>query len=351
MTLGLLFLISFLVLVVVSGGLFWLFAHILAPLVPAINYIHTLVQLEIIIAVALGIVAIVFLVLRRVIGRPMRELTRVMALFVAKGTRTTAVTSSFSPREIIELKQSLEQFMENVENAHKRDVEVSRVKSDFISTAAHQLRTPLTGIRWALEALEKDNITEEQHSLVKSAADKSRELVSIVGTLLDISAIESGKYKYVFESVNLDALALEIVQDFMPLAKTKNVSLQYLAPDGLVAPVRADRERIKWVLTNLVENAVRYTPEGGSVIITMGSGAGRVYVMVRDNGIGIPLEDRGNIFERFYRAGNAVAKENQGNGLGLYIARTIANDHGGDLNFNANEDGPGTTFVLSLPSL
>ncbi len=99
----------------------------------------------------------------------------------------------------------------------------------------------------------------------------------------------------------------------------------------------------------LVENAIRYTPASGQVRLTTETTKDRAYVRVRDTGIGIAPQDRGNIFERFYRAPNAIAKENGGNGLGLYIARTIATDHGGDLNFQSNETGPGTVFTLTLP--
>jgi two-component system sensor histidine kinase BaeS len=119
----------------------------------------------------------------------------------------------------------------------------------------------------------------------------------------------------------------------------------------VLPPIRADRQQIKWVLNNLIENAIRYTPAGGTVHILLQRAPGRVQVIVRDTGIGITPKDRNNIFERFYRAENAVAKENKGNGLGLYISRTIATDHGGDLNFDANENGPGTTFTLSLPEM
>jgi signal transduction histidine kinase len=228
-------------------------------------------------------------------------------------------------------------------------MEISRVKSDFISTAAHQLRTPLTGIRWSLEALQKEPMPEGQKALVQSAVDKSHDLVNIVGTLLDISSIESGKYKYTFAPLNIVTVIEEVTRDFSHLAIEHNVTLYYAKTDELIPNVRADRERIKWVLNNLVENAVRYTPSGGAVHITTKKAPDRVYVMVHDTGIGIDAKDRSNIFERFYRAGNAITKENKGNGLGLYIARTIATDHGGDLNFAPNQDGPGTTFTLSLP--
>jgi signal transduction histidine kinase len=106
---------------------------------------------------------------------------------------------------------------------------------------------------------------------------------------------------------------------------------------------------VKWVLNNLVDNAIAYTPEGGTVRVSVDAAERRIFVRVKDTGIGILPQDRANIFERFYRSQNAIAKKNAGNGLGLYIARTIASDHGGDLNFIPNTEGPGTTFVLSIP--
>ncbi|HYF29475.1 MAG TPA: HAMP domain-containing sensor histidine kinase, partial [Candidatus Paceibacterota bacterium] len=205
------------------------------------------------------------------------------------------------------------------------------------------------GIRWALEALEKEQLTESQQALVKSAKDKSHQLVTIVGTLLDISAIESGKNIYKFEGVDLATLAHEVAKDFGELAARSRVSLYFVPSEVPLPPAKADRERIKWVMNNVIENAIRYTPAGGSVSLWLEEGAGRIFLHIKDTGIGIKPEDRGNIFERFYRAGNAIAKENAGNGLGLYIARTIASDHGGDLNFEPNKEGPGTTFTLSLP--
>jgi signal transduction histidine kinase len=241
------------------------------------------------------------------------------------------------------------EFTNSVERVHNRDMEVSRMKSDFISTAAHQLRTPMTGIRWALEALQTSGLTTDQQVLIDSAVGKSHDLVTIIGTLLDISSIESGKYKYKFEPIDLGLLAEEIAHDFNQLAQSRKISLFYVRAGEQVPKARADRERIKWVLNNLVENAIRYTPTGGTVQISVDAGVGLVFVRVKDSGIGIQEGDRSSIFERFYRAQNAIQKENSGNGLGLYIARTIAKDHGGDLNFEQNKGSQGTTFSFSLP--
>lgn len=301
------------------------------------------------IIISAGILGVMFWILSTLIAKPLKGVVVAMQAFADRGEHVPLPEVPPVPSELRSLVDVFTKFTTRVEEAHKKDVEVSRVKSDFISTAAHQLRTPLTGIRWALEALEKSNITEEQKALVKSATDKSHELVAIVGTLLDISSIESGKYKYDFKPLDLQALGEEVVRDFTPFAQKSQVALYVERTGGHIPRVRADKERVKWVLNNLIENAIRYTPANGSVRIMAEERGPFVFMKVRDTGIGISTEDRANIFERFYRAQNAIAVQNGGNGLGLYIARTIATDHGGDLTFAANEEGPGTTFTLSLP--
>ncbi len=301
--------------------------------------------------VLLIVPAAIFFIVMRIIVKPIRQLTKAMDSFSADGSRAALSIPHSAPKEIRELAITFIKLSKRVEGAHKHSMENARVKSDFISTAAHQLRTPLTGIRWALEALEQDsNLTDEQKMLVKNAVEKSHDMVATVGTLLDISSIESGKYKYTFERVDVNELSQKTVQDFKHLAQERNVTLEYKLPTKRIPSVRADKGRIQWVLNNVIENAIRYTPSGGNIsVFTEMLGQEMVLTRIRDTGIGIASGDRASIFERFYRAGNAISKENAGNGLGLYIARTIATDHGGDLNFAANEGGVGTTFTLSLP--
>lgn len=290
----------------------------------------------------------VFVFLHYYVMNPLKIVMESMNSFV-RGEPSVLPEFERAPQELIELANVYRTFSTSVTDAHAHDVEVSRVKSDFISTAAHQLRTPLTAIRWALEALGKEQLTDDQKMLVTSASEKSHDLVAIVGTLLDISAIESGKYKYTFAPTNLAALAEQVTKDFAPLALEGKVTLSFVPPNPTVSNVRADADRVKWVLNNLIENAIRYTPADGFVSCELRQTPTHVEALVRDTGIGIMNQDKNNIFERFYRAGNAITKDNKGNGLGLYIARTIATDHGGDLTFSANPEGPGTVFVLSLP--
>ena len=345
-----LFAVMFLLLAIIGYGFAWLFGSIAVSNAQG-TYSYSHLPVFIFVSVFLLIIAVLFLITIRIIARPIRSLTTAMDVFVKNNEQKPIFLPRLTPREIRTLALTFINLSERVEGAHKRTVENARVKSDFISTAAHQLRTPLTGIRWALEALEQDaNLSDENKTLVKDAEEKSHALVSIVSTLLDISSIESGKYRYTFASVDLGDLLQKTTQDFQHLAQERTVTLEYKLPTKRLLPVRADKERIQWILNNIIENAIRYTPSGGNVSVWSEMiSKNMVLAHVTDTGIGIPASNRSSIFERFYRAGNAIAKENAGNGLGLYIARTIATDHGGDLNFAANKDGIGTTFTLSLP--
>ncbi len=292
--------------------------------------------------------SLLYLLMDRLIIRPIKIISEAMHEFAEHSHQTKLPEFSRTTNEVKWLSDVFVEFAGSVERIHEKDVEVSRMKSDFISTAAHQLRTPMTGIRWSLEALQKSGLNPDQQALVDSAEEKITDLVAVVKTLLDISAIESGKYNYHFESVQIDNVLEHIAQEFGPLAKARGITLLHLPSEHPIPDVKADTERIKWVLNNLVENAIRYTPAQGSVRLYVTTGFGKVFVKVQDSGIGIREEDRANIFERFFRAPNAIEKENAGNGLGLYIARNIAKDHGGDLNFEANQGSPGTTFTLTL---
>ena len=292
--------------------------------------------------------SLLYLLMDRLIIRPIKIISEAMHEFAEHTHQTPLPEFATTTNEVKWLSDVFVEFAGSVERAHEKDLEISRMKSDFISTAAHQLRTPVTGIRWALEALQKTALSPDQAALAVSAAGKSRDLVAIISTLLDITAIESGKYNYHFESVQIENVLEHLSHEFAEIAQARSVSLVFMRGSAPIPPVKADAERVKWILNNLIENAVRYTPARGTIQLFVETGFGKVYVKVRDTGIGIKDEDRGNIFERFYRASNAVEKENAGNGLGLYIARTIARDHGGELSFESNPGGTGTTFTLTL---
>ncbi len=227
------------------------------------------------------VLLLLYLELNREVIRPVKAITTAMAAFAESRTFEPFSKVSLSIAEVRELVHVFTEFADSVEEVHEKDMEISRVKSDFISTAAHQFRTPLTGIRWALEALQKETLTEEQKALVENALAKSHDLVSIVGMLLDITSIESGKHKYTFAPVSLPQVASEAIADFQNQAQERKVVLGIDDPAQGLPDVRADHQQIKWVLTNLIENGLRYTPEGGSVRISFTGYPNRVQVSVR----------------------------------------------------------------------
>ncbi|XKT75070.1 MAG: sensor histidine kinase [Patescibacteria group bacterium UBA2103] len=292
---------------------------------------------------------LIVLLLEQMVVKPLNLLSQVIQQFGSGMKAEDIPDPKGAPHEIDHIFETFTSMAKHVEESRARDEEMSRIKSDFISTAAHQLRTPLTGIRWALEAMAKEPMDEGKKAVVNDALEKNKQLIQIVRTLLDVSAIESGRYNYKFESVSLPDLINTTIDQLHEHATRQQVNVRFEAPK--YAPdIKADKERLRWVLINLIENAIRYTPKDGAVTVSIEPVKDRVFVYVHDTGIGIPDTERNNIFERFYRGKEAAKMQNGGNGLGLYIARNVVRDHGGDLDFKSNVDGVGTTFFFSVPT-
>lgn len=296
----------------------------------------------------LFVAILVVLLLEQMVVKPLNLLSQVIQQFGSGMQANDIPDPKGAPHEIDHIFETFTSMAKRVEESRARDEEMSRIKSDFISTAAHQLRTPLTGIRWALEAMAKEPMDEGKKAVVADALEKNKQLIQIVRTLLDVSAIESGRYNYKFEPVALPELIHNTIEQLHEHAVRQQVTVRLEAPE-FVPNIKADKERLRWVLINLIENGIRYTPKNGAVTVTLEPARGRVFVYVHDTGIGIPDTERNNIFERFYRGKEAAKMQNGGNGLGLYIARNVVRDHGGDLDFKSNVDGVGTTFFFSIP--
>lgn len=226
--------------------------------------------------------------------------------------------------------------------------EVSRMKSDFVSFVTHQLRTPLAGIKWLLELVAQGSeIPDETRSFIQDSRDSAERLIRLVNELLDISRLESGKLTIVPRETDLGALTRSVLSELSPLIQTKRHQLELSASDA-VPPVLVDPQLLRQVVLNLVSNAVKYTPEGGAIAIRMTREDSRVIWTIRDSGIGIPKEAQRRLFEKFYRADNAVTMETEGTGLGLYLVRLIVERFGGRV-WCESEEGKGTSFLFTLP--
>jgi two-component system phosphate regulon sensor histidine kinase PhoR len=229
-----------------------------------------------------------------------------------------------------------------------REREISRMKSDFVSFAAHQLRTPLSGMKWMLEvAREEPGISPTVASCIADASASADRLITMIGDLLDISRLESEGFATDMREVDVGTLTLAVLDDVAANAAKKEHRMTVTGGENL-PPVVADEQLLRQAMLNVVSNAIKYTPEQGAIVITIAEEDGGVSWLVRDNGIGIPKSAQGRLFEKFYRADNASAVDANGRGLGLYMVRLIITRFGGRMHW-ASEEGRGTTFGFVLP--
>ena len=231
-----------------------------------------------------------------------------------------------------------------------KEVEADRTKNEFVSNVSHELRTPMTAIKGYTDLLftgAVGPINEEQErflAIIKNNADR---LTALINDLLDISRVDTGRVRFVPQPVQIGDVISDVVNALACEAQAKTQTLTYEVVAGL-PDLMGDRNRLNQVLTNLVGNAIRYTPENGDVEVLAYLVESAVRVDVRDSGIGISPEDLGRIFERFYRADHPMVREAGGSGLGLSIARMFVEMHGGRL-WVESEEGKGSTFTLILP--
>jgi PAS domain S-box-containing protein len=223
-----------------------------------------------------------------------------------------------------------------------------RMKSDFVSFVTHQLRTPLSGVKWMLElAMDATDNPEEMLSFVQDARVSTDRLIRLVNDLLDSSRLERGKLEIVCQYIDVAELTQNVVQELTPLSIEKEERLTVQADDSLPKPY-VDLQLLRQAIMNLISNAMKYTPAKGDIEIHITRENDGLRWEIRDSGIGIPKVDLGKLFQKFYRAGNAVAVETEGTGLGLYLVRLIVDRFGGKV-WCESEEGKGSTFTFTLP--
>ncbi len=228
--------------------------------------------------------------------------------------------------------------------------EAEQMRKEFVANVSHELRTPLTNIRSYAETLD-DGYEDLPPRMAKNflgvILNESDRMTHIVQDLLTLSRFDSGRSELHLERFPFAKAVRDTYQAFLMDAQKHGHSLT-LEMDENLPHVLADRERVVQVMVNIVSNAVKYTPDGGTIVISAGTTEGRAWVQVDDNGIGIPQGDRDRIFERFYRVDKARSRQSGGTGLGLSIAKEIMNLHQGDL-FLVEKEGPGLTIRMELP--
>jgi len=229
--------------------------------------------------------------------------------------------------------------------------EIDRQKSDFISIASHQLRTPLSALRWFLDLLlggDAGALKPKQKEYLTDMSASVTRMVKLVGDLLDISRIESGRTKPNPERIESKAFAEALAKEFEPIVKQQKVALTVEVDEG-TGTFFADPSLAHQALSNVVSNALKYTQEGGSVRLIVRSEGGGTVFEVRDTGLGIPKSQQYRVFDKFFRGENVISRETVGSGLGLNLVKTIMDLSRGQVWFTSAE-GKGTTFYLSFPN-
>lgn len=230
---------------------------------------------------------------------------------------------------------------------------LQKTQKDFITVAAHQLRTPLSGLSWVFELLSKKEIgplTPEQEQAVDQGKKAISESLKTVEDLLSAAQIEEGKFGFQFVLTDLDKMVEDVFTKFEPSAKQNNIKLIFYRPDFKLEPFVMDPMRIRLVLEILVDNAIKYNIKNGEVGIKMALIPNKPFlsVSVSDTGIGISQEDKEKLFTKFFRSEQVMKEQTSGIGLGLYLAKNIIERHGGKI-WVESVVGRGSTFTFSLP--
>jgi signal transduction histidine kinase len=229
------------------------------------------------------------------------------------------------------------------------DRELDRMRDAFVATVSHELRTPLTSISGFLEMMqdEEDRLDDTGRQYLNVIRRSTERLYSLVEDLLLVAQIEAKRVELDLEDVDVAELAARAVETMRPAAGEKGVTLEVVSDHPPAA--RGDQVRLTQVLDNLVSNAVKFTDEGGVVTVTVNGDGSSLELVVRDSGIGVPSEEQGQVFTRFFRASTATRRAIPGTGLGLAISRALVEQHGGTISF-ASREGEGTTVTVRLPA-
>ncbi|HEY4499144.1 MAG TPA: HAMP domain-containing sensor histidine kinase [Candidatus Paceibacterota bacterium] len=228
---------------------------------------------------------------------------------------------------------------------------LERRKSEFVSVVAHQLRTPLSGLKWTLHMLingDFGKMSDEQRTFLMKSYENNERMITLVNDMLAADRIESGRMKYNLLRINFRDLVENVLFEVFPSAQRRGVKIDFDCPIEGKFIALVDPSKIRAVVQNLLENAIKYTMQGGTITIKLQFAGTDVKISIKDSGIGIPKAQQGQIFTRFFRAGNAVKVEPSGSGLGLYMVKKIVEQHGGKVWFTSAEHG-GSTFFVTIP--
>ena len=249
------------------------------------------------------------------------------------------------------LKKEVKKATADVKDANKQLRKLDAAKSNFISIASHQLRTPLTVIKGYISMMIEGSfgkVTKEELESLKKVYESNERLIQLVEDLLNISRIESGKLQFDFHETRLEEVVESVAEELSESAKQKGLALTYKKPNKPLPMVKIDGEKIRYVVLNLIDNSIKYTKQG-SVTISLRLGVKHIHFCVVDTGIGIGKEDLSNLFKKFSRGKDISTVNPEGTGMGLYVGRMMIKAHQGTIWAESEGEGKGSKFCFSIP--
>jgi signal transduction histidine kinase len=258
-----------------------------------------------------------------------------------------------SVKKEIESKEKIEKLAQGLEVANVKLKELDQLKSEFLSLATHQIRAPLTAIKGYSSMLVEGDfgvLPQKAKDSADTIMKSCQNLINIVEDFLNISRIEQGRMVYEKSVFDVGELVKEKINEIKPNIQNAGLTLDFDAPENFSAKVNADRGKIRQIIGNIIDNAIKYTPHG-NIKVSVFEDAGKVKIAVKDSGIGIDPKDMSKLFVKFSRAKDAHKTNTNGTGLGLYVAKKMAEGHGGDIKVSSEGVGKGSTFTIELPMI
>lgn len=275
-------------------------------------------------------------------------------VFSEKGKIKKVERKEFSPREGKTIEVTTVPLKETgwliIFHDISREKIIEKLKTEFVSISAHQLRTPLSAIKWTLRMLldgDLGKITKEQREFLEKTYRSNERMIKLINDLLNVTRIEEGRFIYKRSLVDFRDVVGKIIETYRDEISRKEIRLKYKKPKEKF-DLFVDEEKISLAVQNLIDNAIRYTPQRGEIEIELKKGEKEILFKIKDSGIGIPEDQKERIFQKFFRAANAMRFVTEGTGLGLFITKNIIEAHGGKIWFESKE-GKGTTFYFTLP--
>lgn len=257
----------------------------------------------------------------------------------------------FAVKKEVKRKEEMEELSKRLAVANVELKRLDAAKSEFISIASHQLRTPLTAIKGYISLVLEGSygkVVPSVQDVLNKVYTVNNRMGQLVEDLLSISRIESGRVQYNFVETQIEPVVADIVDMFLLLAKNRGLSLKMKLPKKTLPKLKLDVNKIREVISNLIDNAIKYTKEGGVTVIVEGD-EHAVTVKVQDTGIGVDPADSKRLFEKFTRSSETMKLDVSGTGLGLYVGKNFVEAHGGLLSVESEGHGKGATFVIRLP--